>query len=200
MVSAIILAAGQSNRMGEENKLLLPVDGEALVRKFVKSVSLAEVENVLVVIGYEAKKIKNVLSGQCVDFVYNPFYMKGMTTSIKSGIEAVPSESDGFMICLADLPLVKTEDLNILIRTYSHYRVKGEKIVIVPVFKGQQGNPVLFSSEFREKILNHNGEGCRGLITKHSENVKEVIMKNGNLIYDIDTQEDYKNYLLKMKT
>ena len=200
MISAVILAAGESLRMGVENKLLLPFGGEALVRKFVKSVCASKADNVLVVVGHEGKKIKKVLRDQPVSFVYNPYYRKGMTTSIKSGIKASSIESDGFMICLADLPFAENTDFNYLINTFLNHRVDGRALAIVPVFHGKRGNPVLFSKEFKEKILNHRGEGCRGLISKYPDDVREVIMLNDNLLSDIDTLEDYKFNLLKKRS
>ena len=127
MISAIILAAGESKRMGRENKLLLPIKGEALIRRFVKSVCLSEVENVLVVLGYQSDKIKEVLIDQPVDFVYNPLYMSGMITSIKAGISASSINSQGYMICLSDMPFVRTVDLNIILRekiTFYQLKVK----------------------------------------------------------------------------
>ena len=192
MISAVILAAGESQRMRNKNKLLLPIKGEALIRRFVKAVCLSEVEDVFIVLGYEANKIKDVLIDQPVDFVYNKFYMRGMLTSIKAGIRASSKKCDGFMICLSDLPFAKIRDFNILLRAYARFRVKECALIIVPVFQGKRGNPVLFSNEFKEEILEHEGEGCRGLIAKHNNNVKEVNMKNDNLLCDIDTPEDYR--------
>ncbi len=179
--------------MGNKNKLLLPFEGEVLIRRFVRSVCLSEVGNVFVVLGYESDRIKDVLKGQPVDFVYNPSYSQGMTTSIKAGIRASPEKSDGYMICLSDMPLVKTKDFNILSKSFSFFRdIEENGFIIVPIFKGIRGNPVIFSHEFREEILGHQGEGCRGIIENYPSNVREVLMQNGNLFKDIDTQEDYK--------
>ena len=113
MISAIILAAGESRRMGVQNKLLLQIDSEVLIRKFVKSVSNSLVDAVLVVVGFEAEKIKAVLHDQAVKFVENPSYEEGMTTSIQSGVKASSNESTGLMICLADMPFAETSDFNI---------------------------------------------------------------------------------------
>ena len=192
MISAVILAAGESRRMGVQNKLLLPIGGEILIRKFVKSVCASEVDNVLVVVGHEAEKIKTVLQDQPVRFVDNPCYVEGMTTSIHSGVGAVSPKSDSLMICLADLPFAETSDFNRLIRAFSDFNETESSLIIVPVFQGQRGNPVLFSSQFREIILEHKGEGCRGIIQEYPECVREVIMKNNNFLRDLDTPEDYK--------
>ena len=191
MISAIILAAGESQRMGGQNKLLLPICGEVLIRKFVKSIRASNVNEVLVVLGHEKEKIKYVLQGQQVKFVENLCYMEGMTTSIQSGIQAASPESDGLLICLADLPFIETSDFNRLILSFTDLLHTESSLIIVPVFKGQRGNPVLFSRQFREIILQHKGEGCRGIVQKHPEFVWEVTMGNDNVLRDVDTPEDY---------
>ena len=191
MISAIILAAGESRRMGVQNKLLLQIDSEVLIRKFVKSVSNSLVDAVLVVVGFEAEKIKAVLHDQAVKFVENPRYEEGMTTSIQSGVKASSNESTGLMICLADMPFAETSDLNLLIQAFNDYRSTESSLIIVPVFQGKRGNPVLFSEVFRDKILTHKGEGCREIVRQFPHYVKEVSMENDNLLRDIDTPEDY---------
>ncbi|HJL93964.1 MAG TPA: nucleotidyltransferase family protein [SAR324 cluster bacterium] len=191
MISAIILAAGESRRMGVQNKLLLQIDSEVLIRKFVKSVSNSLVDAVLVVVGFEAEKIKAVLHDQAVKFVENPSYEEGMTTSIQSGVKASSNESTGLMICLADMPFAETSDLNLLIQAFNDYRSTESSLIIVPVFQGKRGNPVLFSEVFRDKILTHKGEGCREIVRQFPHYVKEVSMENDNLLRDIDTPEDY---------
>lgn len=192
MISAVILAAGESRRMGTQNKLLLQIGSEVLIRKFVKSVCASAADAVLVVLGHEAEKIKAVLQDQALRFVKNTCYEKGMTTSIQSGVNAASRRSEGFMICLADLPFAETSDFNRLIQAFTDFRRTESSLIIVPVFQGQRGNPVLFSAEFRDKLLAHNGEGCKGIVSKYPQSVREVSMENDNLLRDIDTPEDYK--------
>jgi molybdenum cofactor cytidylyltransferase len=192
MISAVILAAGESRRMGSQNKLLLQIGSEVLIRKFVKSVCESAADAVLVVLGHEAEKIKAVLQDQALRFVKNTCYEKGMTTSIQSGVNAASLESVGLMICLADLPFAETSDFNRLIQAFTDFRRTESSLIIVPVFQGQRGNPVLFSAEFRDKLLAHNGEGCKGIVSKYPQSVREVSMENDNLLRDIDTPEDYK--------
>ena len=192
MISAVILAAGESRRMGTQNKLLLQIGSEVLIRKFVKSVCASAADAVLVVLGHEAEKIKAVLQDQALRFVKNTCYEKCMTTSIQSGVNAASRRSEGFMICLADLPFAETSDFNRLIQAFTDFRRTESSLIIVPVFQGQRGNPVLFSAEFRDKLLAHNGEGCKGIVSKYPKSVREVSMENDNLFRDIDTPEDYK--------
>jgi len=194
MISAIILAAGESRRMGVKNKLLLPIRGEVLISNFVKSVCASNVDEVVVVVGHEAEKIEDVLQGQPVRFVENLRYMEGMTSSIQTGIQSASAESEGLLICLADQPLIETPDFNRLIHEFTDLFDSKSSLIIVPVFKGQSGNPVLFSRQFRDIILQHTGEGCRDIVLKHPECVREVEMGNDNVLHDVDTPEDYKMF------
>ena len=194
MISAVILAAGESRRMGKQNKLLLPVGDEALLVKLVKSVCDSDVGKVHVVIGHEAEKIRRKLKELPLSFVYNPNFSEGMTTSIKSGVKAVSPDCDGFLICLADMPFINTPEINKLIHAYVQNRIKGKKQIVVPVFQGYRGNPVLFSSEFRNDILEHKKEsGCKEVIMKNSDSVMEIEMDTENMILDVDTMEDYQS-------
>jgi molybdenum cofactor cytidylyltransferase len=193
MISAVILAAGESRRMGAQNKLLLQIGSEVLIRKFVESVCASAADAVLVVLGHEAEKIKAVLQDLTVSFVNNTCFEEGMTTSIQSGVKAASTESTGLMICLADLPFAETSDFNRLIQAFTDFRRTESSLIIVPVFQGQRGNPVLFSAEFRDKILAHKGEGCREIVRQYPQSVREVCMENDNLLRDIDTPEDYNH-------
>ena len=193
MISAVILAAGESKRMGKQNKLLLPVAGEALLIKLIKSVCDSEVGQVIVVIGHEAEKIRRKLNNFPLSFVYNPNFSEGMTTSIKSGVKEVSPDCDGYMICLADMPFINTSEINKLIHAYAQNRIKEKRLIVIPVYQGHRGNPVLFSTEFREDILEHKIEyGCKGVIMKNFESVKEIEMDDDSMLLDVDTLEDYQ--------
>ena len=194
MISAVILAAGESRRMGKQNKLLLPIGGEALLVKLVASVCASDVGQVLVVIGHEAEKIRRELNELPLNFVYNPNFSEGMTTSIKYGVKVASHECDGLLICLGDMPFINTSEINKLIHAYVKNRIKGEGLIVVPVFKRQRGNPVLFSIEFRNDILEHKKEsGCKEVIMKNSDSVMEIEMDDEKMLLDVDTMEDYQS-------
>ena len=194
MISAVILAAGESRRMGKQNKLLLPIGGEALLVKLVTSVCASDVGQVIVVIGHEAEKIRRELNELPLNFVYNPNFNEGMTTSIKYGVKEVTNECDGLLICLGDMPFINTSEINKLIHAYVKNRIKGEGLIVVPVFKRQRGNPVLFSIEFRNDILEHKKEsGCKEVIMKNSDSVMEIEMDDEKMLLDVDTMEDYQS-------
>ena len=193
MISAVILAAGESRRIGKQNKLLLPVGGEAMLVKLATSVCASDVGQVLVVIGHEAGKIRSELNEFPLNFVYNPNFSEGMTTSIKYGVKVASHECDGLLICLGDMPFINTSEINKLIHAYVKNRIKGEGLIVVPVFKRQRGNPVLFSIEFQNDILEHKKEsGCKEVIMKNSDSVMEIEMADENMLLDVDTMEDYQ--------
>ena len=193
MISAVILAAGESRRIGKQNKLLLPVGGEAMLVKLATSVCASDVGQVLVIIGHEAEKIRRELNELPLDFVYNPNFREGMTTSIKYGVKEVSHECDGLLICLGDMPFINTSEINKLIHAYAKNRTKGQNLIVVPVFKRQLGNPVLFSIEFRNDILEHKKEsGCKEVIMNNSKSVKEIEMDDDSMLLDVDTLEDYQ--------
>ena len=91
------------------------------------------------------------------------------------------------------MPFITTPEINKLIRAYAQNRIKEKRLIVVPVFQGHRGNPDLFSSEFRNDILEHKKEsGCKGVIMNNSESVKEIEMDDDNMLLDVDTLEDYQ--------
>ena len=108
-------------------------------------------------------------------------------------MKEVSPDCDGFLICLADMPLITAPEVNKLINAYVQNRIKEKGLIVVPVFQGQRGNPVLFSSEFRIDILEYKKEfGCKEVIMNNSESVEEIEMDDENMLLDVDTLEDYQ--------
>ncbi len=195
MVSAVLLAAGESRRMGESNKLLLPFRGQSFIAHITAQLLASEIEELLVVTGHEPEAIQQALAGQSVRLVHNPDYVQGMTTSIRTGVQAADPKADGLMICLSDLPFIEASDYTELIRRFQQMDRQEAPVIVRPVYEQQPGNPVLFSSFFREEILAHEKmEGCRGLIKQHRDRVRLVPMPNDHTLRDIDTPDEYERY------
>lgn len=197
MISAIILAAGESRRMGQ-NKLLLPFRGQTLIERIIDTVLSSEVSEVIVVLGHEAVRVREVCQTRRIKFVQNDNYKGGMTTSIQVGVQAADTKTDGLMICLSDLPLIEPDELNHLIYAFET-AVKAKKNIAISVFEGQQGNPVIFSSIYKNEILEHKGQkGCKGIIKQNPEQVLEVEMTTDHVLRDMDTLEDYEKLISKI--
>jgi len=191
-VSAILLAAGESLRMGEVNKLELLVDGMPLLRRTAEMLLASNLKKVVVVLGHEAEKMRAILKDLPLNFVENDAYRDGQMTSVYKGLLSLSEVCDGVMICLSDQPLLKTEDVNVLIEAFGK-RSYGS--ILVPAFKGKRGNPIIFDYLHRQEIL--NGErnlGCKKLIEKNPEEVNVFEMNNDNVVFDLDTPKQYSAY------
>jgi len=198
MVSAIILAAGESRRMESKNKLLLPLGHETLIEHIVDTVFSSDVGEVVVVLGHEADRVKNVLVNRSIKFVYNDNYQIGMTTSIHAGVKAASSQTDGYMICLSDLPLIEPDELNHLVLAFEKAINQNDKLIVIPIFEEQRGNPVIFSLRYKTDILDHKGLiGCKGIVKQNPDQVLEIEMDTDHVLRDIDVIEDYERIINK---
>ena len=190
MISAIVLAAGQSTRMGGDNKLMLPFRGSTIVENTVDVVTASKVGETIVVLGHEAGRVRTLLEDRPVKLVEHTAYREGMGSSLKAGLERVSLRASGVMVCLTDLPLVDTADLDRLVAAFENGT---EDTIVVPFYRGQRGNPVLFSTRYREDVMRTRGPvgGCRGIVQRYPERVMSVDMDNDHVICDIDTPEEY---------
>ena len=183
-----MLAAGSSRRMPGVNKLLENFNGQPLVRLVAETVSLSLVENLVVVTGYEAYKVRRALAGLSANFIFNSLYKDGLSSSLSAGIRAVAPNSSGALVVLADMPKISVEIINTLIREF--YRNKNQ-LIHRPVFDGRPGNPVLWPrSSFLELSTLSGDEGGRVLFDKFANFINFVQVDESSIHQDIDTFED----------
>jgi molybdenum cofactor cytidylyltransferase len=198
MLSAIVLAAGSSQRMGNMNKLLLTCKGKTIIETTLENILAAQVEEVIVVTGYEAEKVKDVIKNLPVTIIYNKDHAKGMTTSIQSGIER--AKESGYMICLADMFMITREEYGILKKAFEKNFSSNPKYIYVPRYNNEKGNPVIFSPYYKDAILEHKEmEGCKVIVQTNKENIFWVDMPGDNVLQDLDYYEDYEK-LIRSKT
>lgn len=184
-IAALVLAGGQSRRMGEINKLLADIGGRAMVRHVVDHVLGSGAEPVVVVTGHEADRVRAALGGCAVTFAENPDFADGLSTSLKTGLAALPADADGAIVCLADMPKVGPAVIDRLIAAFDP--VEGRAIV-VPTRRGKRGNPVLFARRFFEEMGAVSGDvGARHIIGEHDEVVVEVEVDDESVLTDVDT-------------
>jgi molybdenum cofactor cytidylyltransferase len=186
-VTAIILAAGRSTRMGGPNKLLAELGGKKLVRIVTEQALASRASGVIVVTGHQAAEVEKALQGLKVKFVRNPDFAAGLASSVKSGIAAVPANADGAVVCLGDMPLIDAHLIDRLIDAFAPDR---GHLIAVPVSESKRGNPVLWSRRFFNELMTLDGDvGARHLIAKHSETVVEVAVEGHGAFLDIDTPQ-----------
>jgi len=170
----------------------LTFQGKPLIARAVDALLASAVDEVVVVLGHDADKVREKLGGRKVMFVENPDYSKGLSTSVRAGIGAVSARASAIMIYLADQPLLAPEEINSLIRAFAEAR-KLNKNIVVPFFRGRRGNPVILDSAYHEAILDIAGEtGCRRVIRHNPDQVFVVEMETDHAVRDIDTMEDYE--------
>jgi molybdenum cofactor cytidylyltransferase len=190
-IAALVLAAGRSTRMGDVNKMLALVDGQAMVARVADAVLASAAGPAIVVVGYEAEKARKALAGRAVTAVENPDYAAGLSTSLKRGLAALPPDVDGVLICLGDMPRVTTGQIDRLIAAFDP---RAGRAICVPTHGGKRGNPVLWAERFIPEMLEIAGDvGARHLIGAHANMVAEVEMDGAGVLLDIDTPAGLKD-------
>jgi len=184
-ISAIVLAAGKSSRMGIDNKLLLEFNGKAMVSHVIDQLVLSNVHQIIVVLGNEAEQVRKSIT-QNVEFIDNADYNYGLSTSLIAGINALPPDCEGVMICLGDMPYITADNYNMLIENYQ------EDKIIAPTMDGKVGNPIIFSNSYFEKLLKLSGDkGAKKIMKEYPEHVIEVDVGSTAIFNDIDTPDAY---------
>ena len=192
-IAIIVLAAGQSRRMGRHNKLLEPVDGEPMVRHAVRAAASASGGRpVVVVTGHERAEVEASLAGFDIAFSHNPDYGAGLSTSLARGVAALPSGVEGAIVCLADMPGVRAEHLE---RLRHAFDPGAGAAICVATRRGKRGNPVLFASRFFAEMCDVEGDvGARHLIGAYADLVREVEMPDDGVLLDIDSPSALRAY------
>jgi molybdenum cofactor cytidylyltransferase len=187
-VAAVVLAAGGSVRMGQL-KQLLPVGGQPMVRRVVEAVCAAGLAQVVVVVGARADEVEQALATLPADVVVNEQWAEGMSTSLRAGLQALGPGIQAALIVLADQPALTPNLLGTLV---ARYCATGAPVV-VPFYKGQRGNPVLFDrSLFSELLAVEGDQGGRTLLVRHQEDMERVEIDDAAANLDVDTRHDYE--------
>ena len=189
IISATILAAGGSSRMEDENKLLLPFQESLVINQVCNTILNSGLKPVIVITGFEHKKIEKALPKSIDQIIHNPEWEDGMAGSIYAGMSILPDTVDGNMIVLGDMPLLTTHTLKQLIEQFCVH--EGQQI-IYPVYSGQQANPVIFPRKYFNEILSSTGDkGCKKVLIQYPDDAVEVLVDSNEVILDCDTKDDY---------
>ena len=139
-IAAMVLAAGRSSRMGDQNKLLLKFNDQSMVSHVIDQLVASNASDIIVVTGNDFEDVIKSIT-QKVEFTHNPDYNQGLSSSLKAGISALPTTADGVMVCLGDMPYITAAHYNRLIEAFAPGKI------IVPTSNGKIGNPLIFSKE-----------------------------------------------------
>ena len=194
-VAAVVLAAGHSRRMGGDNKLLLPVDGRAMLERVVDALEAAQVAPIVVVTGHQGAEVRAALSARphpAVRFAENPDHAEGMGTSVRRGITALAALGeegavDAALVCLGDMPRLSPRHVAALVGAFAP---EAGRAICVPTFQRQRGNPVLFAARYFAELGGLGGDaGARALLELHPGDVVRVPVPDDGVLIDVDTPE-----------
>jgi molybdenum cofactor cytidylyltransferase len=192
--AGVILAAGSSTRMGSP-KQLLKIKGESLIERILDAALGSKLETIFLVLGHEFQKIQQALGPKIGDprleLLVNYQYQKGLSQSLRCGLERVKDIYPSVMFLLGDQPLIDSKIIDHLLEVFW----SADQEICVPTYRGQRGNPVIFSQKTYPELEKLAGDkGARDLIQALSDKVLFVELEKPLLFFDIDTEEDLKRY------
>ena len=192
-IVAILLAAGQSTRMGGRNKLLLEVGGEPMVRRVAATLLASRIDAVIAVLGHGHAAVVEALGGLPLRTVVNPDHAAGQMRSVRAGIAAIDGDPAAIVVALADQPSLEPADIDFLIDAFL---ALPEPKILIPVHGRQRGNPIVLPGAQRRTLLDGGiNFGCRNLIERHPEAVARIAAPNPHYVQDIDTPAAYEAWL-----
>jgi molybdenum cofactor cytidylyltransferase len=186
-VSAILLAAGKSERMGQ-NKLLMPWEGGTIIGRTLDNLLASRVGEVVVVLGSRAQDMSEAIGERDVTLVLNPNFARGMSTSLATGLGMINHGARYVLVALGDQPLITPATYDQLAQAAE----EGEKGIVVPVCRKKRGNPIVLSSNYIGELARATGDiGGRELLARNAKDVREVPVKDEGVVVNINTPEEY---------
>ena len=191
--SAVVLAAGQSTRMGGANKLLLPFGDEPLVRRTVRTVLAAGMQETVVVTGWQGREVMRAVVDLPVTVQPNLRYEDGQMRSVVAGVAALTQATDAILVCPGDLALLRTEDLEELMDVYLAHPASS---IVIPRHQGERGNPIVFAAAYAPEVAaGRRLIGCRRLAQAYPEETFWHEAAHERFTTDCDTPESYQRLL-----
>jgi molybdenum cofactor cytidylyltransferase len=173
--------------MGAANKLTADVGGKPMVRRVVKAALASAASPVLVVTGHQTADVRAALAGLAIFFVHNPDYAQGLSSSLKTGIRALPETAAGALVLLGDMPQITAIHLDRLIAAFADDKGRA---IILPTHAGKRGNPVLWPQAYFAEMLQLEGDaGAKRLLAAHASRVRQVDLGTDAIFADVDTPE-----------
>jgi molybdenum cofactor cytidylyltransferase len=191
MICLIILAAGLSKRFGR-NKLLEKIDGSPIIERVARSAVTSKADEVIVVLGHEAQKIKGVLKDVDCKFVFNENFEIGQSSSVKAGLNSIMGYAEALMVLPGDIGLISFKAINMVIEEY----VRSRSPIVVASYQGRSGHPILFGHSLFSQIMNINEEtmGLKAILNRNRGLIKKVETNSSEVLIDFDTEEDFQRF------
>jgi len=191
MISAILLAAGQFQRMGGDNKLIKKYNKKYLINHIIGTLIKSKVKKIIVVLGFQSSKVKKIIvKNKKISFVYNKNYKSGMASSIKTGLKRISKKNIGFLIIHADMPKISKKIINRLCDA-----IKSEdKEIFAPIYKRKIGNPVGFKYSMLKSLKKITGDrGAKKIIKRNKKKLYLIKVNSKSIFNDLNTPRDFLN-------
>ena len=198
IVGAMVLAAGKSERMGQ-NKLLLCLNGKTLIENVLDGLAAVEVNEQVIVLGYKLEDVIEVIKPRLgrLKVALNVNYEAGMTSSFQTGLQVLPKVDAAFLV-LGDEPIFEPNVLKLMVEKMENSQ--GQALIVRPIHKGKKGHPLLFHSQlFMEIMTLKNPETIRDIVHRHADRLLTLEAPQWTIM-DIDTPQDYARLSSLTKT
>ena len=189
MISAIVLAAGQSKRMDGDNKLIKKYNKKYLINHIIGTLIKSKVNKIIVVLGFQKSKVRKIIvKNKKINFVFNKNYKSGMASSIKTGLKRISEKSIGFLIVQADMPLISKKIIDSLC-----YAIRNSnKEIVAPIYKRNMGNPIGFKRSMTRILNKTSGDsGAKKMIKGNKKNLGLIRVNSKSIFKDFNTQRDF---------
>ncbi len=189
MISSIILGAGESSRFGTP-KVLFKINNKSFLELILdKLKNIDEITERILILGYNYNEIeKQIPNKQKLKILINKNYSDGQLSSFKTGVTNINSKSKGILMILVDHPFVALETYSLLIKKFIESNYTN---IIIPVYNGRKGHPVIFPAPLKNEILNAPlNEGARFIVHKYNNLVKLINVNDKYILADIDYKKD----------
>jgi molybdenum cofactor cytidylyltransferase len=191
-ISALLLAAGSSTRMGQP-KALLPIQGQPVIRRCLTTLLQGSIGEIILILGPEAETVAAILEDLPIKIIYNTLPRSEMATSVRLGFQAMDPQAAGAVVFLADHPLVQADTL----RQLTAKAAGSPEGIIIPTFQGRRGHPTLFAKNLLADL--YQGFNLREIIQRHADKTVYLAVEDEGVVLDMDTPEDYREICRRLE-
>ncbi|MDH3604626.1 MAG: nucleotidyltransferase family protein [Candidatus Tectomicrobia bacterium] len=187
-VAGVVLAAGESRRMGQL-KALLPFGDRTVIEQVLHPLLQSDLTRVTVVLGHRAEEIAAVLKALPVHLVTNPNYRDGMTTSVQAALRHITPIPDAYMLALVDQPQLGITPVQRVLSAFN----RTDKGLVIPTWNGKRGHPIVLAARYRQDVLALGPDQGLNLVTRgHPDDTLELPMSDDDILRDMDYQQEYE--------
>ena len=195
-VAGVVLAAGESRRMGRL-KALLPFGNRTVIEQVLHPLLQSDLVSITVVLGHRAEEIAAVLKALPVHLVTNPHYRDGMTTSVQAALRHITPLPDAYLLALVDQPQLGLTPVQRVLTAFN----QTDKGVVIPTWKGKRGHPIILAARYRQDVLDLGSDQGLNLVTRgHPDDTLELPMSDDDILRDMDYQEEYEAELQRWQS